>query len=587
MTVTAVFVLALGICEAARAGAVSATVHIMGRGTVNGNGFQCKSTNYDPNVIGATCIFFNEETWPSDFARDLGTDADGGWDYASWQGCESEPRHGVCRVRAWPWNTREWTTTVRFKDIANPSVTLSGAGAAGTSAWSDFDFLDDEIASHSCFVDTIQYPCSKAHGSPGKFSAGGFAEGPHTMSINAVDKSGRVGTAAWQFTAVDTSMGSAPPTLAATRTAVFRFRSKAGNQFRCELEGVRTWECGTPVGANDPTLYEERVTVPADGTWSFRVRARTGGFEDDTPAAHRWTVDTKPPETSITSGPTDGSVLSVGTATFGYATGDGEPTTTTFWCSVDGAAYAPCPGTLATLSGLGVGSHTFAVRARDAAGNNDPSPATRSWRVAAVDSDGDGTVPPADCDEGDARRFPGAFDVADDGIDQDCNGLDAENFDRDRDGFQRPNDCDDTEPAIRPGVPDLPQNGVDENCDGVDAAWETLPSSITWRHKFAGARTVFKSIRVINIVPGSTVVATCKGGGCPRKPVRARGTGALLLESFMNKKLRTGAVIEVRVTKPGHMGVVKRLKIGRRNRDPVLSTRCWAPTAASQPGRCP
>ena len=35
------------------------------------------------------------------------------------------------------------------------------------------------------------------------------------------------------------------------------------------------------------------------------------------------------------------------------------------------------------LSGLAVGSHTFSARAKDAAGNVDPTPATRSWTVEA------------------------------------------------------------------------------------------------------------------------------------------------------------------------------------------------------------
>ena len=52
----------------------------------------------------------------------------------------------------------------------------------------------------------------------------------------------------------------------------------------------------------------------------------------------------------------------------------------TFQCSVDAAAFAACTSP-ATTPVLADGTHTFAVRATDAAGNSDPSPATRAFVV--------------------------------------------------------------------------------------------------------------------------------------------------------------------------------------------------------------
>jgi PASTA domain len=54
----------------------------------------------------------------------------------------------------------------------------------------------------------------------------------------------------------------------------------------------------------------------------------------------------------------------------------------TYRCSLDGAAPAPC-ATPQELSGLAVGTHTLQVWATDAAGNEDPSPATRTWTITA------------------------------------------------------------------------------------------------------------------------------------------------------------------------------------------------------------
>jgi hypothetical protein len=64
------------------------------------------------------------------------------------------------------------------------------------------------------------------------------------------------------------------------------------------------------------------------------------------------------------------------TPTFAFSSEPGA----SFACKVDSHPYAPCgsPKTTRRLSG---GEHTFSVRARDAAGNVDPTPATRSFTV--------------------------------------------------------------------------------------------------------------------------------------------------------------------------------------------------------------
>jgi hypothetical protein len=86
--------------------------------------------------------------------------------------------------------------------------------------------------------------------------------------------------------------------------------------------------------------------------------------------------DTTPPDTAITAGPSGSTDDSTPTFEFN-ATESGS----TFECSVDGGAFAPCSSPFTTPD-LPAGSHTFSVRARDAAGNVGPA-STSSFTVAA------------------------------------------------------------------------------------------------------------------------------------------------------------------------------------------------------------
>ena len=103
------------------------------------------------------------------------------------------------------------------------------------------------------------------------------------------------------------------------------------------------------------------------------------------------------------------------------------------------------------------------------------------------DDDGDGLPDAGDCDPLDPAVYPGAPEVPDDGIDQDCDGWDDVVcfVDADLDGYgagaslqvvelvcpgpglsQSDDDCDDSTPAASPAMAEF-CNGYDDDCDGA------------------------------------------------------------------------------------------------------------------------
>ena len=84
--------------------------------------------------------------------------------------------------------------------------------------------------------------------------------------------------------------------------------------------------------------------------------------------------DTTPPNTTITKGPKDKTKKK--TATFEFSSSEAG---STFECKLDNGPFQPCTSPHDVK--VKKGKHTFEVRAKDAAGNVDGSPATDSWKV--------------------------------------------------------------------------------------------------------------------------------------------------------------------------------------------------------------
>ncbi|MBP9054418.1 MAG: hypothetical protein KBF94_17505, partial [Ilumatobacteraceae bacterium] len=89
-------------------------------------------------------------------------------------------------------------------------------------------------------------------------------------------------------------------------------------------------------------------------------------------------IDAVAPETTITAQPNNPTANT--SATFVFSGNDSDSGVASFEASLDGGAYAVVTSP-ASFTGLSDGGHTFAVRAIDAAGNLDATPASYTWTV--------------------------------------------------------------------------------------------------------------------------------------------------------------------------------------------------------------
>ena len=153
-------------------------------------------------------------------------------------------------------------------------------------------------------------------------------------------------------------------------TADFTYTSsKVKSTFQCQLDDATYSACtGTK-------SYEGLL----EGRHTFSVKATdAAGNTDLTPASFTWTIDLTPPDTIITHQPpvrTDSA-----SARFDFSATKAE---STFQCQIDGNAYAACISPK-EYPRLAAGQHTFAVKATDAVGNVDPTPASYTWTITSL-----------------------------------------------------------------------------------------------------------------------------------------------------------------------------------------------------------
>ncbi len=115
--------------------------------------------------------------------------------------------------------------------------------------------------------------------------------------------------------------------------------------------------------------YDRRPSadLPADGSYTVRVRATDVAGNVEAASSRTFTYDTTAPQTTIDANPANPTASD--DADFDFSANEAGAT---FECRLDGGAWGPCssPHSYATLAD---GSHVFDVRATDVAGNVDGS----------------------------------------------------------------------------------------------------------------------------------------------------------------------------------------------------------------------
>ncbi|MDA0178859.1 hypothetical protein OJ997_01025 [Solirubrobacter phytolaccae] len=184
-------------------------------------------------------------------------------------------------------------------------------------------------------------------------------------------------TVQWYFTAppapaapVITSGAPAEGTTVQARTATPAFTYAPGN---ANLSVA--YECQLDSGAWSACNNSRSLTGLADGSHTFSVRALNSAGVAGPATTRTWTVDgTAPGAPTIGSKPAVST--SANTANFTF-TGEAGAT---FRCSFDGSPFTTCSSPI-NLAGLTDGSHTFAVKQTDAAGNAGTLADSYTWVI--------------------------------------------------------------------------------------------------------------------------------------------------------------------------------------------------------------
>ena len=262
---------------------------------------------------------------------------------------------------------------------ASPTNTRITSGPSGKifTDTATFTFTSPEDGGFECRLDSARSADWEDCSSPQTYTA--LSDGFHIFEVRTANRPEHPDpTPAFRTFFVDndteppeTTITAGPSGTITTDSTSFEFESSEPGNFECRFDSSEesAWEaCMSP----------QSYSSLADGPHNFEVRATDeAGNTDPTPAQASFATDTTPPETTITAGPS--GTIADSSATFEF-TGSEEGGFECRFDSVNPADWSPCSSPQ-SYSSLADGSHNFEVRARDLAGNVDPTPAVGGFAV--------------------------------------------------------------------------------------------------------------------------------------------------------------------------------------------------------------
>jgi Ca2+-binding RTX toxin-like protein len=286
------------------------------------------------------------------------------------------------------------TPAKREFNVLGPPDTTITFGPEGTTNVKRPTFgyeSNNSAAWFECKLDSGSYePCGPAtyeslQGHPGEV----LTEGAHTFTVRAVnqlevaDPTPAVASLTVDAAAPKAEITSGPEGATKEARPTFNFNASGGT-VACflEAEGEPETEEGEP--PFEPCTTSSSYTPPTnlpEGSYEFHLRARDVAM-NETEDVRAFSVDTTAPETTITSAPP--TITDDATPTIEFSSSEAE---STFQCRYDVEAFRACSGPGATdtpVTALPDGAHTFQVRAIDAAGNADATPATATFTVVTT-----------------------------------------------------------------------------------------------------------------------------------------------------------------------------------------------------------
>ena len=287
--------------------------------------------------------------------------------------------YDVTASDAWTPPNSSVTTLNMTEDSTAPAASILCDGSACSAGWYTASPVSVALAAPDAGagLDQIRYTTDGTDPTilSGTAYAGAFtvaAEGATTVKYRSFDRIGNdtgvlAQTIRIDTVAPDTAIESTPAAATPDTTPTFAFSSpEPGTTFQARVDGGSWTTAASPL----------TLGPLAESTYTLEVRAiDAAGNVDMTPASFTFTIDTTPANTTITSSPAANSNAT--SVSFSFTASDAGPG---FECRLDGGAFADCTSPK-SYAGLTEAAHTFEVRAEDAAGNVDATPATHAWTV--------------------------------------------------------------------------------------------------------------------------------------------------------------------------------------------------------------